>query len=73
MATLPNMIFLGMIVLYLTLLSFMLTWVYFDAEQRGINGWVIVLFTFLSGTRAGILSWLLLRPKLQPQPIPVRK
>ncbi|WP_242920093.1 hypothetical protein [Pontibacter liquoris] len=73
MAMIPNMIFLGMVVLYLTLLSFMLTWVYFDAEQRGINGWVIVLFTFLSGTLAGILGWLLLRPKLQPQPIPVRK
>ncbi|WP_347158936.1 hypothetical protein [Pontibacter chitinilyticus] len=71
--TLPNIIFLTLLVIYLLLLGLMLTWVYFDAEQRGINGWFILTITFLSGTLAGILGWLLLRPKLQPQPIPVRK
>ncbi|MCX2741096.1 hypothetical protein [Pontibacter anaerobius] len=69
---LTNVLFLMLIGLYLVLLGMILAYVYFDAEQRGLNGWVIAGMTFFSGTIAGALAWLLLRPKLKPQPIPVR-
>ncbi|MCC9166812.1 hypothetical protein LN893_08135 [Pontibacter sp. XAAS-A31] len=67
-----NILLLATIALYLALLGFILTWVYFDAEQRGVNGFMIVALTFFSGTIFGTLAWLVLRPRLQPQPIPVR-
>lgn len=54
------------------LLAFILTWVYHDAEQRGVNGWLVTAAAFFSGTIFGTLAWLVLRPKLKPQPIPVR-
>ena len=68
----PNLIFMAIIGVYMLLLVFILTWVYNDAEQRGLNGWVITGLTFFSGTVFGTLAWLLLRPKMKPQPIPVR-
>ena len=67
-----NLIFMAIIGVYMLLLAFILTWVYNDAEQRGLNGWVITGLTFFSGTVFGTLAWLLLRPKMKPQPIPVR-
>lgn len=68
-----NVLFLTLVGLYLVLLGVILAYVYFDAEQRGLNGLFITLLTFFSGTIAGALAWLLLRPKLKPQPIPVKK
>ncbi|SFH02984.1 hypothetical protein [Pontibacter chinhatensis] len=68
-----NVLFLTLVGLYLVLLGVILAYVYFDAEQRGLNGLIITLLTFFSGTIAGALAWLLLRPKLKPQPIPVKK
>lgn len=68
----PNIIFMTIVGIYMMLLVFMLTWVYYDAEQRGLNGILITALTFFSGTIFGTLAWLLLRPKLKPQPIPVR-
>jgi hypothetical protein len=66
------MIFLGVLGIYLTLIGFILTWVYYDAEQRGVNGWLITAIAFFTGTILGTLAWILLRPNLKPQPIPVR-
>lgn len=73
MINIPNIIFMTTIALYLMLLAFILTWVYFDAEQRGVNGWVVMSLAFFSGTLFGTIVWLVLRPKLKPQPIPVRR
>ncbi|MDX5480745.1 MAG: hypothetical protein LPK07_03595 [Hymenobacteraceae bacterium] len=69
----PNIVFITTVVLYLMLLSFILTWVYHDAEFRGVNGWLMVALTFFSGTIFGTLVWLVFRPRLKPQPVPVRK
>ena len=66
------MIFLGVLGIYLILIGFILTWVYHDAEQRGVNGWLITGIAFFTGTILGTLAWILLRPNLKPQPIPVR-
>lgn len=68
----PNFIFLTIIGVYMMLLVFILAWVYHDAEQRGVNGWLVTALAFFSGTIFGTLAWLVLRPKLKPQPIPVR-
>ncbi len=57
--------------LYIGLLGFILTWVYHDAELRGINGWFVTLLTFMSGTIAGTFLWLLFRPRVKPQTIPI--
>lgn len=67
-----NLLFLTIIGVYMLLLVFILTWVYYDAEQRGVNGILVTALTFFSGTIFGTLAWLVLRPKLKPQPIPVR-
>ncbi|AKD05703.1 hypothetical protein POKO110462_03195 [Pontibacter korlensis] len=67
-----NILFLTMIGLYLVLLGLILTYVYYDAELRGLNGWVIAGLAFFSGTILGTIVWLVLRPKLKPQPIPIR-
>ncbi|MBC5994326.1 hypothetical protein [Pontibacter cellulosilyticus] len=72
MEFLPNIILFTVVGLYLLLLVSILAFIYFDAEQRGVNGWLIVAFTFFSGTIFGSLAWLVFRPKLKPQPIPVR-
>ncbi|TPE44542.1 hypothetical protein FJM65_10120 [Pontibacter mangrovi] len=61
-----------MIGLYLVLLGMILTYIYFDAEMRGLNGWLIAGLAFFSGTIFGSVLWLAFRPKLKPQPIPVR-
>ena len=68
----PNFIFLTIIGVYMMLLVFILTWVYYDAEQRGVNGILITALTFFSGTIFGTLVWLALRPSLKPQPVRVR-
>jgi uncharacterized membrane protein len=65
-------IFLAVLGIYLMLLGFILTWVYHDAEQRGLNGWVITSIAFFTGTIFGTLAWLVFRPNMKPQPIPVR-
>ncbi|ARS34443.1 hypothetical protein [Pontibacter actiniarum] len=67
-----NLLFLTVILLYLVLLGLILTYIYYDAELRGLNGWLITGLTFFSGTTLGALAWLLLRPKMKPQPVPVR-
>ncbi|WP_299759344.1 hypothetical protein [uncultured Pontibacter sp.] len=72
MIDMTSVLFLLMIGLYLVLLGMILAYIYFDAEQRGMNGWLIAGMTFFSGTVAGALAWLIFRPKLKPQPIPVR-
>ncbi|WP_439883406.1 hypothetical protein ACSX1A_09555 [Pontibacter sp. MBLB2868] len=69
----PNIFLFTFAGLYLMLLLFMLVWVYHDAELRGVNGWLLMAITFFSGTISGILAWLIFRPKLKPQPIPVKK
>ena len=68
----PNIIFMSIIGVYMLLLVFILTWVYDDAERRGLNGWVITALAFFTGTIFGTLVWLALRPNLKPQPISVR-
>ena len=68
----PYLLFMATIGVYMLLLVFILTWVYHDAEQRGLNGLVIAGLAFFTGTIFGTLAWLLLRPKMKPQPIPVR-
>jgi len=60
---------LATFILYLGLLVFILTWVYHDAELRGFNGWIITALTFFSGTIAGTFIWLVVRPKVKPQPV----
>lgn len=69
---LPNFIFMATIGVYMMLLVFILTWIYYDAEQRGVNGVLVTALAFFSGTIFGTLVWLALRPNLKPQPIPVR-
>ncbi|MFD2515266.1 hypothetical protein ACFSRY_15445 [Pontibacter locisalis] len=68
----PNILLFALAGLYLLLLVFMLVWVYHDAELRGVNGWFLMAITFFSGTVSGILAWLIFRPKLKPQPVPVK-
>lgn len=68
-----NILFLTVIGLYLVLLGMILTYVYYDAELRGMNGWLITMLAFFAGTALGTLIWLALRPKLKPQPIPVER
>ncbi|MCC9137859.1 hypothetical protein ACFSKU_01805 [Pontibacter silvestris] len=68
-----NFIFLTILTLYVLLMGFILTGIYFDAEQRGANGWLVAGLVFFSGTILGTLAWLVFRPKMQPQPIPVRR
>ncbi|MEJ8800656.1 hypothetical protein [Pontibacter sp. H249] len=72
MEFIPNIILFTIVGLYLLLLVFILAWVYHDAELRGMNGWLIVALTFFSGTLFGTVLWLMLRPKLEPQPVPIR-
>ncbi|WP_299820405.1 hypothetical protein [uncultured Pontibacter sp.] len=72
MEYLPNIILFTVVGLYLLLLVFMLAWVYHDAEQRGLNGWLITALTFFSGTIFGTVVWLVFRPKLETQTVPVR-
>ncbi|MBW7466787.1 hypothetical protein ABID22_000961 [Pontibacter aydingkolensis] len=72
MEVLPNIILFTVAGLYLLLLVFILAWVYHDAEQRGLNGWLITALAFFSGTIFGTLVWLVLRPRLEPQTVPVR-
>ncbi|MHA6247557.1 hypothetical protein ACXYMU_06445 [Pontibacter sp. CAU 1760] len=67
-----NLIFIATVGFYTLLLTFILTWMYHDAEQRGLNGGIIVGIAFFTGTILGLLAWLTLRPKLKPQPIPVK-
>ncbi|MFD2999603.1 hypothetical protein ACFS7Z_04460 [Pontibacter toksunensis] len=67
-----NFLFLTIIGVYMMLLVFIQTWVYYDAEQRGVNGILVTALAFFSGTIFGTLAWLVLRPKLKPQPVPVR-
>ena len=62
-------VILGTFILYMALLAFILTWIYHDAELRGINGWLITGLTFFTGTIAGTFLWLVLRPKLRLQPV----
>lgn len=68
-----NFIFLTILALYMVLIGFILAGIYFDAEQRGANGWMVIALVFFSGTILGTIGWLIFRPKLQPQPIPVRR
>ncbi|MBB6610772.1 hypothetical protein H7F15_06960 [Pontibacter sp. Tf4] len=69
MPLITSAVVLGTFILYMALLVFILTWVYHDAELRGVNGWLVTAITFLTGTIAGTFVWLLFRPKLKPQPI----
>ena len=68
-----NVLFLLMIGLYLVLLGLILTYVYYDAEMRGLNGWVVAALAFFAGTLFGTVIWLIVRPKLKPQLIPVQE
>ena len=43
------------------------------AAQRSIENYFINAHILLSGVLTDILQWLGLGPKLQPQPVPVRK
>lgn len=72
MIDITNILFLTVIGLYLVLLGMILTYVYYDAELRGLNGLLITGLVFFSGTLLGTLAWLALRPKLKPQTIPIR-
>ncbi len=59
--------------IYALLLVFILTWLYHDAELRGINGLLLTAIVFLTGTVPGTLLWLVFRPTLKQQPIPIRR
>ncbi|GHA79065.1 hypothetical protein [Pontibacter akesuensis] len=72
MIDITNLLFLTVIGLYVVLLGMILTYVYYDAEMRGMNGWVITALAFFAGTALGTLIWIALRPKLKPIPIPVK-
>ncbi|WP_460878970.1 hypothetical protein [Pontibacter rugosus] len=72
MIDITNVLFLSVIGLYAILLGMILTYVYYDAEMRGMNGFVVTTLAFFAGTVLGTLIWIALRPKLKPQPIPVR-
>ncbi|HEY4652450.1 MAG TPA: hypothetical protein VIG72_13595 [Pontibacter sp.] len=69
MPYITSAVMLFVVTLYLALLVFILTWVYHDAELRGINGWMVTVLTFFTGTIAGTFVWLVLRPKVKPQPV----
>ncbi|MER2997720.1 hypothetical protein [Pontibacter populi] len=71
MPYITSAVILATFLIYIGLLGFILTWVYHDAELRGINGWVVTVFTFFSGTIAGTFIWLVLRPKVKPQPVTI--
>lgn len=58
--------------IYSLLVVFMLVWQYHDAESRGINGLLVIIPTFMTGTVIGMVLWLVLRPSLKPVPILVR-
>ncbi|MHC2990484.1 hypothetical protein OB13_02395 [Pontibacter sp. HJ8] len=58
--------------IYSLLVIFMLVWVYHDAESRGIHGLLVVLPAFLTGTIFGVVLWLIFRPTLQQELVPVR-
>ena len=62
-------VILATFVLYIALLGFILTWIYHDAELRGINGWLVTALAFFSGTIAGTFIWLVFRPKVKPQTV----
>ncbi len=66
MTYITSAVILATFIIYIALLGFILTWVYHDAELRGINGWLVTAFTFFSGTIAGTFLWLLIRPKVKP-------
>lgn len=72
MIDITNLFFLTVIGLYLVLLGMILSYIYYDAELRGQNGWLITGMVFLSGTLIGTVLWLAFRPKLKPQAIPIR-
>ncbi|WP_242928693.1 hypothetical protein [Pontibacter vulgaris] len=69
MINIASLAFLFTFVVYSLLVTFILTCIYFDAEQRGIKGWLVVFLTFFSGTIFGTIVWLLLRPKLKTVPV----
>jgi hypothetical protein len=72
---LPNIasiLFFLTFAVYSFLVLFMLIWLYHDAESRGVMGWVIVVPAFLTGTILGTVLWLVFRPSLKLQPVPVR-
>ncbi len=69
MSNIASIAFLLTIAVYSLLVIFILTCIYFDAERRGIAGWVIVFLTFFSGTIFGTFVWLLFRPKLKAVPV----
>ncbi|QCR21541.1 hypothetical protein [Pontibacter sp. SGAir0037] len=67
-----HFILLLLIGIYLVLVTFVLTWIYYDAERRGVFGWLIVPLVFFSGSSIiGALLWLLFRPKLKLKPVSV--
>ena len=74
-ALFPNIasaLFALTLAVYSLLVVFILVWVYHDAESRGINGWLVVVPTFLSGTILGTILWLTFRPSLKPEPVLIR-
>ncbi|WP_299707613.1 hypothetical protein [uncultured Pontibacter sp.] len=72
---LPNIasiLFFLTFAVYSFLVLFMLVWLYHDAESRGVMGWVILVPAFLTGTILGTVLWLVFRPSLKLEPVPVR-
>ena len=67
-----SVLFMLTLAIYSLLVIFILTLVYHDAESRGVNGWLIVVPTFLSGTIFGTVLWLVFRPSLKPEPVLIR-
>ncbi|WP_033316867.1 hypothetical protein [Pontibacter roseus] len=70
--SIASILFFLTFALYSLLVVFILTWVYHDAESRGIMGWVVVIPTFMTGTIFGTVLWLVFRPSLKPDPVLVR-
>jgi hypothetical protein len=58
--------------IYSVLVVFMLVWLFHDAENRGVMGWVIIIPAFLTGTILVTVLWLVFRPSLKAEPAFVR-
>lgn len=67
-----NILFFLTLAVYSVIVTFMLVWLYHDAENRGIRGLLVVLPTFMTGTILGMVLWLAFRPALKPEPVLVR-
>jgi uncharacterized membrane protein YhaH (DUF805 family) len=64
-----SVLFVLTLAVYSLLVVFILVRVYHDAENRGINGLLVVIPTFLSGTIFGTILWLVFRPSIKPEPV----